>query len=216
MPLENEKNNKEEEDFSWERVEKYLAEKTNSGNALAIIETEKIFQKVLEKLNCPGKTIDQKVQSLKSIISNYDELTRVRKIYQNLLTNTGFALEKLDVKKILAIYYMAIEDITKYHTEKQGIIKKTKLYLNTYLPAPKKLLKNIGIGAIIFFFIIFLLDSTDFGRSLVGSLIVISHFIFSWVLFTVLLVGGIIIIIIGSFFYFESRKKKKSTLSVED
>lgn len=215
MPDNNTKNQKEE-NLTWNRVEKYLSENTESGNALAIIETEKIFQKVIDKLNFPGKSVDQKILSLKAVITNYNEFIRVRKIYQNLLTETDFSLEKIDVKKILSIYYRAIEDITKYHTENKSIIKKLKIYFNTYIPSPKSLIKNIGLSIIAFFFVIFVLDSTDFGHSLVGSLITISHFIFSWVLFTVLLVGGIIIIIIGSFFYLESRKKKKSTLKIGD
>jgi len=199
---------KTETSLSWEPVERYLSEKTMSGNILAIIETEKIFAKVLEKLNIPGKTTDQKVLGLKSIITNFNELCQVRKIYKSLISNIGFDLEKLDTKSILAIYYKAIQDVTYFYKEKKDPLKKIKMYFDAFFPHPKKMLKKISIGLALFFFAIFLLDSTNFGRSLVSFLVSLSHFIFSWVLFTVLVIGGVIIIILGSIFYFESRKKR--------
>lgn len=209
---------KKEDNLSWENVEKFLHEKTTSGNALAIIETEKIFSKVLEKLKFPGKTIDQKFSNLNPVISNFKELSRVREIYKNLISNTtsDYSLENLDIKKILTIYYKAIEDVTEFHKSKNKLSKKIKIYFNYYKNLITKNLKKIGLGIIIFFFLVFLLDSTDTGQSLVSFLVSLSHFIFSWVLFTVLLVGGIVIIIIGSFFYFDSRKKKKAQLRVEE
>lgn len=205
----------EKTSLSWEPVEQYLSEKTMSGNILAILETEKIFAKVLEKLNVPGKTTDQKASSLKSIISNFSELSQARKIHHALISNIGFNLEKLDTKSILAIYYKAIEDITRFYKEKKDPLKKLKLYLNVYFPHPKKTLKKIGVGLVLFFFTIFLLDSTNFGRALVSFLVSIAHFIFSWVLFTVLIISGVIIIVLGSIFYFESRKKK-TKLRIEE
>ncbi len=210
------KDTKKEERLSWENVEKCLAENSTSGNALAIIETEKIFSKVLDKSNFPGKDTNQKILSLKSIISNYNELFRVRKIYAKLIESTspGFDLENLDIRKILAIYYKAIEDINNFNQE-GTLFKKIRMYLSSYYLSFKNNIKNIGIGTLMFFFIIFILDSTKIGNNIVTLFVAISHFIFSWVLFTILLIGGIIIIIVGSLFYFESRKKKKQ-LRIED
>jgi uncharacterized integral membrane protein len=198
----------EKTDLSWEPVERYLSEKTMAGNSLAIIETEKIFTKVLEKLNFPGKTTDQKVRGLKRVISNFDELLQARKIYQGLISDVGFSLEKLDVKSILTSYYKAIEDITRFYKDKKDPLKKIKIYFNVYFPRPKKTLKKAILGFILFFFTVFLLDSTNFGKAIVSFFVSIAHFIFSWVLFTVLIIGGVIIIVLGSIFYFESRKKK--------
>lgn len=214
-PAQDEPTKNEETNLSWEPVERYLSEKTMSGNILAIVETEKIFTQVLKKLHFPGKTVDQQVLGLKSIITNFDELLQARKIYKSLISNIGFNLEKLDVKSILTIYYKAIEDITHFYKEKKDPLKKIKLYLDVYLPYPKQTLKKIGISFILFFFVVFLLDSTSLGRALTSLLVSIAHFIFSWVLFTVLIVGGIIVIVLGSIFYFESRKKK-TKLRIEE
>ena len=208
---------KEIEKLSWEGVEKCLSENSISGNALAIIETEKIFSKVLDKSNFPGKDVNQKILSLKSVISNHNELLRVRKIYTKLVESTspGFDLENLDIRKILAIYYKAIEDINDFNQTGGSLFKKIRIYLSVFYSSMKGNIKKIGIGTLIFFFIIFILDSTKIGNNITALFVAISQFIFSWVLFTVLLIGGIIIIIVGSVFYFESRKKKKQ-LRVED
>lgn len=209
-------NHTEKEKLSWEKVEQHIQEGTSSGNAMALVETEKIFAQVLKKLKFPGKTTDQRTEALKSVITDFNELTQARKIYKSLIGKIDFELENLDIKKILAAYYRAISDISKFHKEKRNFLTNIKLYLNAYFPKPKKTFKKLGIGLVIFFFIIFLLDSTSFGRSFVSGLVALSHFIFSWVLFTVILIVGVIIIILGSIFYFESRKKKKAKLRIED
>lgn len=211
------KNSEKEEKLSWKNVEKCLSENSISGNALAIIETEKIFGKVLDKSNFPGRDINQKILSLKSIISNHNELLRVRKIYTKLIESTspGFDLENLDIRKILAIYYKAIEDINDFNQTGGSLYKKIRVRLSILYSSLKSNIKMIGLGTLLFFFIIFILDSTKIGNNITALFVAISHFIFSWVLFTVLLIGGIIIIIVGSVFYFESRKKKKQ-LRVED
>ena len=208
---------KNEERLSWGNVEKCLAENSTSGNALAIIETEKIFSKILNKSDFPGKDINQKILNLKSIISNHKELLRVRKIYTKLIESTspGFDLENLDIRKILAIYYKAIENINNFNQAEGNLLKKIKIRLNYFYFLLKSNLKKVSIGTLIFFFLIFILDSTKIGNNIVTLFTAISHFIFSWILFTVLLIGGIIIIIVGSIFYFESRKKKKQ-LRIED
>lgn len=216
-PIKKETKSSQEEKLSWESVEKCLAENSISGNALAIIETEKIFNKVLDKSNFPGKDINQRIISLGSVISNHNELLRVRKIYTRLIESTspGFDLENLDIRKILAIYYKAIEDINKFNQEGGNLFKKISMYINVYFSHLKDNIKTISIGTITFFFIIFILDSTKIGNNIATLFVAISHFIFSWILFTVLLVAGIIITVVGSIFYFESRKKKKQ-LRVED
>lgn len=206
----------QEEKLSWENVEKCLSENSTSGNAMAIIETEKIFSKVLARSKFPGKDVNQKILNLKTVISNYKELLRVRKIYNKLVESTspGFDLENLDIRKILAIYYKAIEDINEFN-QSSSFFKKIKIQLSNIYTYTKSNIKKIGITTLVFFFVIFLLDSTNIGNSIANLFITIAHFIFSWLLFTVLLVGGIIIIVVGSIFYFENRKKKKQ-LRVED
>ncbi|MEW6407347.1 MAG: hypothetical protein AB1465_01520 [Patescibacteria group bacterium] len=198
--------------LSWQTVEKYLSEKTKSGNILALIETEKIFKKVLEKLNFPGKTISQKIKGLKFVLSDYENFLSAQKIYQRIISDLNFEPEQTKIEEILTYYYKAIEEIVNFQKEKQNIILMLKIKSTVYLPSqPRSFLKKFILISVIFFFIIFVLDNTQIGRALVNLLVKISHFIFSWILFAVLLLFGLAIIIIGALFYFENRKKTKIT-----
>jgi len=194
---------------SWETVERFLSEKTNSGNLMALVETEKIFEQVLEKLDFPGKTADEKAEGLKFIIKNFNELKIARKNYHQIISQPNFSLTPEEIEKLLTYYYKAIEQIALWQEKKQNILIKIKIKAATYLTNPKESLKKAAIFTIAFFFIIFLLDSTKVGRWFVGILVKISHFIFSWLLFAVLLIIGIIIIALGVIIYLDSRKKEK-------
>jgi hypothetical protein len=198
--------------LSWEKVEKYLSEKTVSGAYLAIIETEKIFQKVLEKLNFPGKNIDQKIKGLKFVLSDYGIFLTAHKTYKRIISDLDFELNQKEIEEILTCYYKAIEEIVNFQNKKQNLFLRLKIKFAAYMPKDaKRFLKKSIFGLIIFFFTIFILDSTKAGHTFVSSLVKISHFIFSWVLFAVLLLIGLAIIIIGALFYLESRKRTKVT-----
>lgn len=198
--------------LSWAKVEQYLAQKTESGNLMALIETEKIFKKVLEKLNFPGKTISQKIKGLKFVLSDYENFLAGREIYQRIISDLNFEPDQTKIEEILAYYYKAIEEIINFQKEKQNIILRLKIKSAVFLPSqPRSFLKKFVLILIIFFFIIFLLDSTKIGRAFAAGLVKISHFIFSWVLFAILILIGLAIIVIGVIFYLESRKKTRIT-----
>lgn len=202
--------------LSWESVEKYLQEKTPAGFIMAIIETEKIFSHILDKLNYPGKNTDEKIENIKQIFSNYKELKLARQTYQKIISEPRIEIRPNETKNILSAYYQAIRDLTRAQRKKKNFIEKAIMRLKQFFPQPQKTLKKIGFALIIFFFTVFLLDSTELGRSLVKTTVSIAHFIFSWVLLTVLLTAGVIIIILGSLFYFESRKRKKQKIRIEE
>ncbi len=202
-------NDAKEKTLSWDQVEDYVNEKDNGGAAMAVIETEKIFSEVLKKLKLPGKDTDQKVKSAKNLFSNYQSLSLSRSVYKKIVFEVGAEIEVADLKEILTSYHEAIRDLTKAQEKKFTSKERFLMFIKHYIPNPAKTGRNIAIGIIVFFFTIFLLDSTSFGQVMVSSLVKTAHFIFSWVLFTVLLVIGIIIIIIGGILYFESRKKKR-------
>jgi len=194
--------------LNWDQVENYVNEKGKGGAAMAVIETEKIFDEVLKKRNFPGKTTNQRVRAAKHVFSNYEALQLARDVYKKLALEVNAEIKVSDLKEILSSYHEAIRDLTKIEEKKLTPKDKIIMFLRHYISSPRKLLKRTGIGLVLFFFIIFILDSTDIGRSLVSALVKTSHFVFSWVLFTLLLVVGIVIIVVGGVLYFESRKKR--------
>ena len=206
----------QEKELSWAKVEEYLNEGTKSGGAMALIETEKIFSAILNKLNFPGKNTDVKVKSIQKIFSNYPKLKLAREIHHKILNESGAEISPEEAKEVLQSYYQAIRDLTESQKKPLGFFGRLWLRIRGAFPNPKIALRNLGVGLLVFFFIVFALDSTSTGRALVRGVTSVSHFIFSWVLFTVLLVIGVGIIVVGSLFFFESRKKKKAKIKVEE
>lgn len=203
------KKDSSEKSLSWEQVEDYVNEKDKGGAAMAVIETEKIFFEVLKKLKLPGKDTDQKVKNAKKLFSNYQSLSLARSVFKKIAYEVGSEIEVADIKEILTAYHEAIRDLTKAQEKKFAPQDKFLMFIKHYIPNPQVAIRNVAIGIISFFFLIFVLDSTGAGQAIVSALVKTSHFIFSWVLFTVLLIIGVVIIIIGGILYFESRKKKK-------
>lgn len=198
-----------EKTLSWDQVEDYVNEKDKGGAAMAVIETEKIFSEVLKKLKLPGKDTDQRINSAKKLISNMQSLTLARSVYRKIATEVGAEIEVSDLQEILTAYHEAIRDLTKAQEKKFTAKERFIMFLRHYVPNPTKTLRNALIGLVVFFFIVFVLDSTNIGQAIVSAFTATANFIFSWVLFTVLLIIGVVIIIIGGILYFESRRKKK-------
>lgn len=200
--------------LNWEKVEAYVNEKDKGGASMAVIETEKIFDEVLKRRNFPGKTTDQRVRNARGAFSDYEALQLARDVYKKLALEVDAEISVKDIKEILSAYHLAIKDLTKIEEKELSILDKIILFFRHYISAPRKLLKRAALSIVLFFFIIFILDSTNAGQSLVAVLVKIAHFIFSWVLLTLLLILGVVIIVVGGVLYFESRKKR-SKLKIE-
>ncbi len=207
---------KQPKKLSWEKVDKYLQEKTDTGAALALIETEKIFSLVLSKLGYPGKSTDEKVKSAKPFIKNLKDLKLARNIYKKITDEVNAGISSGDIQSVLNAYYQAIRDLTHEAKKKKNVWQKLKLRLRYLIPRPKRFAKKLAIWFFGFFFIVFLLDTTSFGRGIVEVLVTISHFIFSWILWTVLILLGLAIVILGALFFFSKRKKSRQKIRVEE
>lgn len=195
--------------LSWQKVEEYLAQKNQAGNLMAFIETEKVFAQVLDKLKFPGRNIDAKVEGLKYVISNFEGLKIARQNYKKIITQPDFTITPQEIEKLMEFYYKAIEEIAAWQNKKHDIFTKLKIRLAVTLPQPRESVKRFIIGFVAIFFIIFVLDSTKTGHIFIGFLARISHFIFSWLLFGLLLIIGLIIITVGIIMYLDSRKNQK-------
>lgn len=200
-------------DLSWTNVEKYLSEKTRGGSAMALIETEKILEAVLKKLQYPGKNNDSRLIPAKEIIANYEDLAGAREVTGQLKEKLNSEISPEEARETLKAYFEAIRFLSQAPKEKIGLFEKINRRVKRFYPNFKKILGTSIFGFFVFFLLIYLLDATKLGQSLVDLLTGISHFIFSWILFTFLLVIGILVIVVSTIFYFERRKEKKITAS---
>lgn len=202
--------------LSWERVDKYLQEKTSSGAALALVETEKIFSEVIKKLGYPGKTTNERVQSAKPFIKNFKDLELARSVYRKIIDEVNVEISPEDIQSVLNAYYQVIRDLTQEAKKNKSPWQKLRLRFRYVVPQPKRLAKKLAIWFFGCFFVVFLLDTTSFGRGLVNVLVAISHFIFSWILWTVLIVIGLTIVVLGALFFFSKRKRSRQKIRVEE
>lgn len=208
------KKEQQKSELSWNTVEHYLAEKTPAGRAMAIIETEKILQKLLEKRAIPGKSPDDKIKNIKTIVQDYQNLLVARKTYEKIIHERDIVINQSDAKKVMDYYSKAISDITSNQKPK-NILSRTafKLKNSNFI---KIYFRNTLIALFTFFLAIYLSDTTKLGQTIWQQLITISHTLFSWVLFTFLITGGILIALVSTFFYFERKEKKSPPLETDE
>lgn len=209
-----EKSKKQNSSLSWATVEHYLSEKTDGSSAMALIETEKILGDVLLKLKYQGKNNEIRLSAAKPIIGNFEELQTAREVTRKLKEERDAQISDKEAKKALEIYFESIRFLTRSRHLKNSLFAKISIFVRKKANFFKKIFRNSIITFFLFFFIVFLLDSTKIGKKTVEILVNISHFLFSWILFTFLLLFGILIIIVSTFFYFEKKRKKKVDVDI--
>ncbi|MFH1508798.1 MAG: hypothetical protein ABIE68_01400 [bacterium] len=197
-----------EKNLSWKKVEEFLAEKSNGSAAMALLETEKILAQIFSKLGYPGKTVDENIQLAKPLILNYKDLKISHDLVKKVKEETDITVTTKEADKLLEAYYEAIRDIMKNKKHGKTISLKFKLFWNNLFHQESFNWKKFSVYLIIFFFVVWLLNKTAIGLSVVNLVVAIANFIFSWFLLTALLIVSILGIIIGSIFFFEGRKKK--------
>ncbi|MBU1167916.1 hypothetical protein KKC60_05955 [Patescibacteria group bacterium] len=201
--------------LSLDLVESYLKEKTRGGSAMALIETEKILGEILERLGYAGKNNDTRLIPAKNIIDNFEELETARLVTKKIETDIDAKVDNEEAKATLSAYWEAIRFLTNSQKEKGGVGSKVGRFFGRKTSLIKKIIKRGLIYFFLFFLIVYILDSTAIGHQAVDFLVRTSHFLFSWILFTFLLVVGILVIVISTIFYFERRKERKSKITIE-
>ena len=116
----------------WEIVEKELKKGDMSANKVAVIETEKIFKKVLREKNLPGKDLESQIRNHKNLFSNPDKLKYSRAMHKKITTEPGFDISEEDTKEIIRGYHEAISDLEKINFNDFPIKEKISLFLGRY------------------------------------------------------------------------------------
>lgn len=204
------KQKKTEQQLTWDVVEKYLKEESKSGAAMALVETEKILHHILDRLQYEGKDIDEKLLSAKKDIANYQDLRIARRATKRVTTELYVTITPPEAREIMKPYLEAIRILTKSDRNNSSIFTKIKYTAQSKLPSIKQTIITIFVGLFVFFLGVFLVDSTEAGKTFGEAMINISRVLFSWILFTILLVVGIITIATATIFYFESQRRKNS------
>lgn len=200
----------ENKELTWDLVEKYLKEETPGGAAMSLIETEKILELILDRLQFEGKTLDEKLISAKNELNNYQDLKTARTVTKKIQKELYATITPPETREIIKPYLEAIRVLTKSKRNNASFFAKLSFNIKNKLPVLKSFFIYSLVSLFVFFLGVFLVDSTEIGKQFGEAIISISSVLFSWVLFTILLVTGITIIGVTTIFYFEKQRKKSS------
>lgn len=189
--IENEKDIKTKLNLDWSTVESALAEGTFSGYKIGIIETEKLFNQLLQSKGVPGKSASIKLKYIKSFLSMPEKLDSARAIYKKIIGAKKFEISRDDTKKTIASYWQAmidIEEAIKYLTITEKIKFKFQYFWGKIIRKIKKIILLILIVLTIFLF----LGKTSIGQKILAYIILFSH----WLIIKILLWPFILLIIL--------------------
>jgi len=197
----------QEYEKQWQLVEKLLNEGTASGYKIAVIETEKILQAVLNDKNFPGKDISAQIENARMVLENFDKLNYSRAMFNKIIKESDFDISSEDTKEIIAGYYKAISDIIKIDSKDIELKEKINLFLQKYFYNFPVIIRNGFILVFLFLLAVFISTETTTGQSIAGMISELSQFIFYKLIpmiFGVAILGGIII---GGLYYWKSRNE---------
>jgi hypothetical protein len=190
----------------WRLIEKLLNEGTMSGYKIAIVETEKILQTVLDDKNFPGKDIHMQIENARMVLENFDKLNYSRAMYNKIIKEPAFDISSEDTKEIIAGYYKAISDIVKMDSKDVELKEKINLFLQKYFYNFPVRIKRIFIFIFIFLLAIFIATETATGQSIAGIISEFSRFVFYElipIVLVIVILGGIVV---GGLYYWKRNK----------
>ena len=196
----------QEYEKEWQLIEKLLNEGTISGYKIAVVETEKILQEVLNDKNFPGKDISAQIENARIVLENLDKLNYSRAMYNKIIKESDFDISSEDTKEIIAGYYKAISDIIKMDSKDIEFKEKVNLLLQRHFYNFPVKIRNGFILVFLFLLAIFISTETATGQSIAAIISNFSQFVFYKLipLIIALIVFGSVIV--GGLYYWKRRK----------
>ena len=190
----------------WQLIENLLNEGTMSGYKLAVIETEKILQVVLDDKNFPGKNISKQIENARVVLENFDKLNYSRAMYNKIIKESAFDISSEDTKEIIAGYYKAISDIIKMESKDVELKEKVNLLLQRHFYNFPARIRNSFVLIFIFLLAIFISTETATGQSIFIIISNFSQFVFYKLIPIILALAVLGGIIIGGLYYWKRKK----------
>ena len=190
----------------WQLIENLLNEGTVSGYKIAVIETEKILQVVLNNKNFPGKNISAQIENARIVLENFDKLNYSRAMYNKIIKESDFDISSEDTKEIIAGYYKAISDIIQMDSKEIETKEKINLFLQKHFYNFPVKIRNGFILVFLFLLAIFISTETATGQSIAGIISGFSQFVFYKLIPMILVVAVVGGIVVGGLYYWKNRK----------
>ncbi len=98
-------------DRDWERIMGRLEKGSESDYKLSVIEADELLDSNLKKMGYTGKVIDDRLEQLKGVISNLDELQDVHKVRNDIVHDPNYKLSRDKTKSLLVVYERAFHEL---------------------------------------------------------------------------------------------------------
>ena len=96
----------------WKQIEGYLESSSKSKHKLAVMEADKLLNKVLKKMGNEGDNIEERLQELPSDkIENMEEVKLAHELRNDVAYDPDYQLQKEEAEKALEIYKKALQDL---------------------------------------------------------------------------------------------------------
>lgn len=202
-----EKNIAEQNSKLWDIVEKELEKQQASAHKIAVIETEKIFQKTLSEKNLPGKDTEEIIKNWERFFKNPDKIKYARAMYKRIITEFNFDISEDDTREIIKGYYKAIADLNNIDFESLSAKEKTKLFLERHFYGTQGRFKKFIKRLITLSIAVFILTETKSGQNIGNFFLGINNYIYYKIIPTILIILALGLVILGALYAWQKRNK---------
>ena len=176
--------------IDWSVIKTYQEEGTISGLLMALLESDKLLNFMLSDMGYPGPTIYHKIKSAKERFTNLPGLIKALEIKERVFSRYEEKVTAREVELAIKEYKQAIIDLS-----------------STSDVSPPKNLKNLIIYCLLFFVVIFVLDGTHLGQTIIHSIATYLAKFVSVIIVFALIILAIFIAIVGFIVFLERRKE---------
>ena len=96
----------------WKKIKDMIATELESELKLALIEADKILNKVLEDMGYAGESLGERLDKLTTdILPNLEEVRQAHQLRNDVVHDPSYRIDIAETKKALAAYERALDDL---------------------------------------------------------------------------------------------------------
>jgi hypothetical protein len=192
----------------WEKIEKYRKQGDDAGLSMALIESHKLLIEFLKTNNYYYN--DDFKDSLLLARKRFTDLPQLLQAYQvwQRLVNSREPITKMELNNAISAYQKAIYDLssaTDYR--KPGLLSQIKSWIEINLINDNNRRNRFFLYFSSFLLLVFILDTSRFGRTFVDWLIGLIGGIAFWIFSICVGIILIVLIFVNLISFFEERMK---------
>jgi hypothetical protein len=194
--------------IDWSVIKHYQEEGSISGMLMALLESDKLLNFMLSDMGYQGPTIYHKIKGAKERFTNLSGLMKALEIKERIFTRYDEKVSTREVELAIKEYKQAIIDLSSTSdVAPPGLWEKFKSYIDyQYISQPRNL-KNLVIWLLIFLVLVFVIDNSHFGQTVIHAVASVLAKFISFIVVGLLVIVGLIVAIVGFIVFLEKRKE---------